>query len=513
MGRLQENGKFWWGSQQRGVGTRNLSGKCRLRSFSPFRTTIGRTGLYSLHRVLYLCRVNLLLNEDTIVAISTPPGLGAIGVIRLSGPEAIKIVDSVFSKDLSSAKGYTVHFGRITPPGGSTLDEVIVNVFRAPRSYTREDVAEVSFHGSSYILQEALNLFVQQGARPATAGEFTQRAFLNGALDLAQAEAVADLIASTSAKAHEIALNQMRGGVSRELKTLRSRLLDFTSLIELELDFGEEDVEFADRTQLLSLIDEMKTRIGGLISSFSYGNAIKRGVPTAIIGKPNAGKSTLLNALLQENRAIVSHIAGTTRDVVEDRLVIEGIEFRLQDTAGIRETSDEIEKEGVSRSIGLAKKAGLVIYVFDPQEEDIVEAKTYVLSLDLPESVAVIYVANKVDLLDYTPMDKSEVLHISAKEGLRMEALRGKMVTEVGMYLRGSGAGEDVIISNVRHLEALRRTYEALVEVAEGLEVGLSGDLVSIDLRSALGFLGEITGEISTDEVLGNIFGKFCIGK
>ena len=483
------------------------------------------------------------MNEDTIVAISTPQGVGAIGVIRLSGPAAVKVVDSVFSKDISESDGYTVHFGRIYSPvagrnegilagmpeviapevlssvkkaaaaGYQVLDEVIVTVFRAPKSYTKEDVVEVSFHGSPYILQQALTLFVHQGARPALAGEFTQRAFLNGSMDLAQAEAVADLIASTSAKAHEIAMNQMRGGVSRELKALRGQLLDFTSLIELELDFGEEDVEFADREALMELIDEMRERIGGLIASFSYGNAIKKGVPTAIIGKPNAGKSTLLNALLQENRAIVSEIAGTTRDVVEDRLVIEGVEFRLQDTAGLRETEDVIEKEGVSRSLGLAKKAALVLYVFDADEMREAEAKAEVEALELAEGTQWLLVANKMDLFSrYLTLGGEETVYVSAKTGDFMDKLREKMVACVE---RVRSAGEDVgvIISNVRHLEALRRTYVSLEEVKQGLEVGLSGDLVSIDLRSALGYLGEITGEISVDEVLGNIFGKFCIGK
>lgn len=451
-------------------------------------------------------------NDDTIVAITTPIGIGALGMLRLSGPESVAIVNRVFTKDIVDAPGYSVHFGRIMK-GEEVLDEVLVNVFRAPRSFTREEVVEISFHGSPYILQEALNLLVEQGARLARAGEFTQRAYLNGAMDLAQAEAVADLIASTSREAHRLAMGQMRGQVSDELRALRGQLLDFTSLIELELDFSEEDVEFADRTQLLDLIDRMRRRISGLIRSFNFGNAIKRGVPTVILGKPNAGKSTLLNQLLQDDRAIVSDIAGTTRDVIEDRLVLEGIEFRLMDTAGIRESSDQIEAEGVRRSEKLAKQASLVLYVYDPREMDIVEAKFYIQSLELPAGTAVQYVANKTDLLagDGQILDKSEEMHISAKTGRGMEGLLSRMVMAVRSLT--DRPDDAVVISNARHVDALRQTLEALEEVARGLSAGIPSDLLAIDIRRALHFLGSITGEISTDEVLGNIFGKFCIGK
>ncbi|HHG83403.1 MAG TPA: tRNA uridine-5-carboxymethylaminomethyl(34) synthesis GTPase MnmE [Bacteroidetes bacterium] len=451
--------------------------------------------------------------EDTIVAISTPPGIGAIGMIRLSGPNAIVVVNRVFSKDILNAKGYSLHFGQILL-GEVVLDEVLVSLFRGPKSFTRQDVVEVSFHGSPYILQEGLQLFLKHGARLANAGEFTQRAYLNGAFDLAQAEAVADLIASTSKAAHQLAMGQMRGQVSHELRDLRMQLLDFTSLIELELDFGEEDVEFADRGQFLDLIEAMRVRLRGLIRSFHFGNAVKSGVPTVIMGRPNAGKSTLLNQLLQDDRAIVSEVAGTTRDVIEDRLVLDGIEFRLMDTAGIRVTEDLIEKEGVARSEALAEKASLVLYVFDPEEMDLADAQRYVEGLDLPPGAVVLFLGNKVDLL--VEQERRGGLHrdviwISARDGLGMDVLCDKMVSAVrGLIDRPD---EEVIISNVRHVEALRQTLLALDEVAEGIAAGLPSDLMTIDIRMALHYLGGITGEISTDEVLGNIFGKFCIGK
>jgi tRNA modification GTPase len=449
-------------------------------------------------------------SHDTIVAISTPQGIGAIGMIRISGPEAIGITDKSFSKDLSGAQGHSLHFGKILKDD-KVLDEVLVAVFRAPRSFTKEDVVEISFHGSAYILREALDLFVQNGARLATAGEFTQRAYLNGAFDLAQAEAVADLIASSSAQSHALAMDQMRGGISRELQVLRSRLLDFTSLIELELDFAEEDVEFADRKQFDALLEEMLTKLANLMRSFSYGNAVKEGVPTAIVGRPNAGKSTLLNQLLQDNRAIVSATPGTTRDVIEERLVIDGIEFRLQDTAGIRDTVDEIEAEGVLRSLGLARKASLVLYLFDPAEENADQVLQNLQSLDLPSSAKILRIANKADLHPALNTDADYV--ISAKTGDSIAALKAGMVAAVQSYWEQSGGSETTIISNVRHLQALRQTYESLVAVRSGLASGLSGDLVTIDIRDALYHLGSITGEISTEELLGNIFGKFCIGK
>lgn len=461
-------------------------------------------------------------SQDTIVAITTPQGLGAIGMIRVSGADAVAIVDRVFSKDLSNAKGYSLHFGQVVH-AGKVLDEVLVSVFRAPRSFTREDVVEISFHGSPYILREALDLLLRGGARLASAGEFTQRAYLNGAMDLAQAEAVADLIASGSAQAHALAMDQMRGGISRELMALRGRLLDFTSLLELELDFAEEDVEFADRAQFDALLGEMLDRIAHLIRSFSFGNAIKEGVPTAIVGKPNAGKSTLLNQLLQDNRAIVSATAGTTRDSIEERLVIDGIEFRLQDTAGIRDTLDEIEAEGVQRSIGLAQKASIVLYLFDPREESPTDVDSHIAALRLPPGTRILRVANKCDLeqnsqnlqnlQNFGDSLHPDTVRISAKTGLHIATLKEAMVTAVRSFWDGRTGEEAIIISNARHLQALRQTYESLLSAREALAAGLSGDLVAIDVRAALYHLGSITGEVSTEEVLGNIFGKFCIGK
>jgi len=450
--------------------------------------------------------------NDTIAAICTPLGSGALGVIRVSGAQAIDIVNQLFRpKDLTKAKGYSLHFGRIYKDN-EVLDEVLVTVFRAPRSFTKENVVEISCHGSAFILRECLQLLVDEGARLAKPGEFTQRAFLNGAMDLSQAEAVADLIASNSAAAHQIAMKQLRGGISRELKNLREQLLNFTSLIELELDFSEEDVEFADRTQLFELVQRILIRLEQLIRSFSLGNAIKQGVPTVIMGKPNAGKSTLLNALLNENRAIVSNIPGTTRDVIEDRIVIEGIEFRLMDTAGIRETTDIIEAEGVNRTLAIARNASLAIYIFDIHTDTPETARLQIAEVGLPESTHLLLVGNKIDL-EQTDNQSSddEVLYISAKEGNHLEHLRKAMVSSVQHF--STTTADNAIISNVRHLHALRKAYAALEDVQNGLEIGLTGDFLSIDIRTAIHHIGEITGQITTDEVLGNIFSKFCIGK
>ncbi|GAB4425285.1 MAG: tRNA uridine-5-carboxymethylaminomethyl(34) synthesis GTPase MnmE [Bacteroidia bacterium] len=456
---------------------------------------------------------------DTIVAISTATGQGALGVLRLSGPEAIGLADRIFSKQILDAPGHSLHFGRILRDG-EVLDEVLLSVFRAPRSFTREDVVEISCHGSPYILRSVLQLLVDAGARPALPGEFTQRAYLHGALDLAQAEAVADLIAARSEAAHRLAMNQLRGGVSRDLQQLRQQLLDFTALIELELDFGEEDVAFADRSQLAALVASMQAHLDGLISSFRLGNALKQGVPTVILGKPNAGKSTLLNALLNENRAIVSDIPGTTRDMIEDRLMIGGIEFRLMDTAGVRETEDLIEAEGVSRSLDLARRAQVLIYLFDAAIETPALAQAYVQHLALPPDTAVVLVGNKFDQIDDpqayeqahdVPGLRYPWFGISARTGSHLPALKAWMVEAVEDL--GSSAPEQAIISNARHLAALQQARRALDEVARGLHEGLSGDLLSIDLRSVVHHIGEITGEISNDEVLGHIFGKFCIGK
>lgn len=462
----------------------------------------------------------MIHHEDSIVAISTPQGSGALGVIRVSGADAISLVDGIFSKDISEAEGYSIHFGQIKR-GEQILDEVLATVFRAPRSFTKEDVVEISCHGSPFILREVLGLILEKGARLAKAGEFTQRAYLNGAMDLAQAEAVADLIASQSAGAHKLAMNQMRGGVSSELKALREQLLNFTSLIELELDFGEEDVEFADRSQLEALVKEILAKVQTLIESFRLGNAIKQGVPTVIIGKPNAGKSTLLNTLLNDNRAIVSDIPGTTRDVIEDRVVIEGIEFRLMDTAGVRETEDVIEAEGVKRTLKLAHSASLLIYLFDCQTETPEQAATFINRLELSDEVQVLSIGNKLDALTdpkaYAQEHDTDIsgqypwIIISARDKLHMDAFRSLMLDAVNNF---SNVHEgQTLISNARHLSALQKAETALYDVQNAMQLGVSGDLLSIDIRTVLHHIGEITGEISTDEVLGNIFSKFCIGK
>lgn len=447
--------------------------------------------------------------QDTIAAISTPPGQGALGIIRVSGPRAIETVSALFSKNLLHAPGYSLHFGRFMD-GNDPLDEVLLSLFRGPRSFTRQDTVEISFHGSAYVLRRAMELLMEKGVRPALPGEFTQRAYLNGALDLAQAEAVADLIASGSAAAHKLALEQLRGGVSSELKTLREKLISFTALIELELDFSEEDVEFADRSRLLSLVTDLTGRITTLIGSFRLGNAIRQGVPTAIVGKPNAGKSTLLNALLNDQRAIVSAIPGTTRDVIEDRLVLEGIEFRLMDTAGLRETADVIEAEGVQRSLAKARTAALVLYVFDLSTETEASARAHAASLALPEGAEVLFVANKADL---SPLVSAgdDLISLSAATKAGLTALEKAMADTVRRF--AASPGEQTVISHARHVFALNKALEALTAVQQGFASGLSGDLVSVEMRAALHYLGEITGEITTDEVLGDIFSKFCIGK
>ena len=452
--------------------------------------------------------------KDTIVALATPAGVGAIGVIRLSGDRAIEIVNEVFQpKDLSIQTSHTLHYGRIES-AGRVYDEVVVSLYIAPKSYTKEHVVEISCHGSPFIQESLIRLFTEKGARFARPGEFTQRAFLNGAFDLAQAEAVADVIAADSAAAQSAALHQLRGGFSKELAALREELIHFASLIELELDFGEEDVEFADRKDLEALVIQLLDHVRPLVESFRTGNAIKNGVATVIVGKPNAGKSTLLNALLNEDRAIVSEIAGTTRDSLEDEWTLGGIKFRLVDTAGLRETVDVIEALGVERTQAWVKKAQVVIYMADAMTESVKGLKAGILALGTLE-IPVIQVLNKVDQVSSTILDDfkvalPELILMSAKNQVGLPELEKALLNIIGLdQANASGT----LVTNIRHYQQLVQTQETLFGVLNALKTGLTGDLIAQDLRHALHHLGEITGQISNDDLLKNIFGKFCIGK
>ena len=459
---------------------------------------------------------------STICAISTPYGSGGIAVVRVSGESAIQIVDTLFHgrKSLTEAKAYTVHYGEIKKPTPipslkgrenneqEILDQVLVSVFRAPHSFTGEDVVEIACHGSMYIQQTLLQWLVDAGCQLAKAGEFTQRAFLNGKMDLTEAEAVADLIAAQTKAEKDLALSQLRGGISNELAMLRERLLTFTSLVELELDFADhEELEFADRSELFALAQEIDTTIGNLVRSFKTGNAIKQGIPVAIIGAPNVGKSTLLNALLGEERAIVSDIQGTTRDTVEDTLVLDGMLFRFIDTAGLRQTDDTIENLGIERSRQAAQKAAVLIHLQDAtQPVDILS------ELDDINEKKIIQVYNKVDLLGKEAMrregDEARI-YLSAKSG-NVEVLKQQLINFAREQYDTRNA---VTISNTRHYEALVRAQEAIQRVQEGLQMQISGEFLSMDLQDCLSALGEITGQITSQEVLNNIFGKFCIGK
>lgn len=465
------------------------------------------------------------MNQDTICAIATAQG-GAIGSIRVSGPEAITITSRIFTpaksgKLLSEQKPYTLTFGRIYN-GEEMIDEVLVSLFRAPHSYTGEDSTEITCHGSSYILQQVMQLLIKNGCRMAQPGEYTPRAFLNGKMDLSQAEAVADLIASSSAATHRLALSQMRGGFSKELTTLREKLLNFTSMIELELDFSEEDVEFADRSALRRLADEIEEVIARLANSFSVGNVIKNGVPVAIIGETNAGKSTLLNVLLNEDKAIVSDIHGTTRDVIEDTVNIGGITFRFIDTAGIRETSDTIESLGIERTFQKLDQAEIVLWMID--SADAISQLTLLSDKILPrcEHKQLILVFNKVELINETQKNElasqfsehigSEIesIFISAKQRLHTDELQQRLVAAAHLP---TVTQNDVIVTNVRHYEALTRALDAIHRVQEGLDANISGDFLSQDIRECIFHLSDIAGEVTNDMVLQNIFAHFCIGK
>ena len=454
----------------------------------------------------------LTSREDTIVALATPSGIGAIGVIRLSGNEAIDICNQVFKgKDLTCQPSHTIHFGTIRD-GDRVLDEVLVSIFIAPKSFTRENVVEISCHGSNYIIRQIIQLLVRTGARLAQPGEFTKRAFLHGQFDLAQAEAVADLIAADSEAAHKAALDQMRGGFSQEISKLREKLIHFASMIELELDFGEEDVEFASREELETLVNELKTVVSALIASFDLGNVIKNGVPTVIAGKPNAGKSTLLNALLNEEKAIVSDIPGTTRDFIEDEINISGITFRFIDTAGLRHTTDKIEAIGVERTQEKMKQASLIIYMIDLTATNITEVGQEINRLE-NLGIPFIAVGNK---LDQIAADQLEVFkdfnltYLSALNKENLENLRQKILEIVHLDSFKTG---NTVVTNLRHYESLLKTRQALDDVLSGIATQVTNDFLALDIRGALHHLGEITGDITTDDLLANIFSRFCIGK
>ena len=464
-----------------------------------------------------------MIQKDTIIALATPAGVGAISIIRLSGEKAIDIVDVNFrainkSKLLKDQKSHTILLGHIINKD-TILDEVLVSVFKNPRSYTGENVVEISCHGSSFIQQEIIQLFLQNGCRMADNGEFTMRAFLNGKMDLSQAEAVADVISSNSAASHQMAIQQMRGGITNELKELRTQLLNFAALIELELDFAGEDVEFADRTKFKELVSKITFVLKRLIDSFSFGNAMKNGIPVAIIGEPNVGKSTLLNALLNEEKAIVSDIAGTTRDAIEDELFIDGVAFRFIDTAGIRETEDVIESIGIKKAYEKADNAQLIIFLIDSNkfayssEDFLHEIKTI---KDRFPNKRLLVIANKVDTLSCydSSILQSEIenlILLSAKNKTGIDALKQELTSLVNI---GALSNNETIVTNSRHFEALNNALIAITSVQQGIDLEISTDLFSIDIRECLRHLGNITGEYDVDkDILGHIFSNFCIGK
>ncbi len=460
--------------------------------------------------------------KDTICAIATAPGTGAIAVVRMSGKDSLKLLWKNFypkNKSLTKEKviSHHLYFGNIKKKNGELLDEVLISYFKAPHSYTGEDAVEISCHGSEYIQQQILQLLIESGARMAEAGEFTMRAFLNGKMDLSQAEAVADLIASESSMAHRVAMQQMRGGFSAKIQELRSQLVNFSSLLELELDFGEEDVEFADRTQMRMLVDTLKNELTRLKKSFQLGNVMKKGIPVAIIGKPNAGKSTLLNSILNEEKAIVSDIPGTTRDALEDTIIIEGFSFRFIDTAGLRQSEDTIENLGIEKTYDKINQASIILYVCDisdinkeSMEEMLDEFKQYIHH----PNKHFILVANKIDKLKKVPAHLKDLLDletvfVSAKRNENIHLLADTLVKHV----RKQNILKELVVSNSRHFEAISKALESIENVDDGIRNDIPTDLIAIELRQALYYLGSITGEVTNDEILGNIFSKFCIGK
>jgi len=462
-----------------------------------------------------------MIQNDTIIALATPAGVGAIAVIRLSGENSIAIVNAFFKsikkgKTLINQKTHTIHLGHIKNKD-IILDEVLVSVFKNPKSYTGENVVEISCHGSSFIQQEIIQLFLQNGCRMADNGEFTMRAFLNGKMDLSQAEAVADVIASNSAASHQMAIRQMRGGITNELKELRAKLLDFAALIELELDFSGEDVEFADRAQFKSLVAKITFVLKRLIDSFSFGNAMKNGIPVAIIGEPNVGKSTLLNALLNEEKAIVSDIAGTTRDAIEDEIIIDGVAFRFIDTAGIRETKDVVESIGIKKAFEKAEKAQLIIFLIDSKKENKEQRKQEISAIkDRFPNKRLLVIANKVDLISTDEiatlqLEIENLIPLSAKNKTGIEELKNELTALVNI---GALSNNETIVTNSRHFEALNNALKAINSVQQGIDLEISTDLFSIDIRECLRHLGAITGDYDVDkDILGHIFSNFCIGK
>ena len=471
--------------------------------------------------------------NDTIVALATPSGSGAIAIIRVSGPDALNIVAPLFKakskKDLAKQPTHTIHLGNVMD-GERTIDEVLASVFRAPKSYTGEETVELSCHGSPYIQQEIIQLLIRKGCRSAEAGEFTLRAFLNAKMDLSQAEAVADLINSENAASHQMAMQQMRGGFSNEIQKLREELLNFASLIELELDFAEEDVEFANRDQFKELVSKIQTVLKRLIDSFATGNVLKNGIPVAIVGEPNVGKSTLLNALLNEERAIVSEIAGTTRDTIEDEMSIGGVGFRFIDTAGIRETKDVVESIGIKKTFEKISQAQVVVYLVDSSQIAVNRERLQEVRIEIEKiknkfpQKPLLIIANKTDRLAEQEVEnlkeklkeisshaeRAEFLLLSAKTNLGVEELKERLLEFVNT---GALRNSDTIVTNSRHYAALLRALEEINKVEDGLNAELSGDLLAIDIRQALHHFGEITGEITNDDLLGNIFANFCIGK
>ncbi len=467
-----------------------------------------------------------MIHQDTIVALATPSGAGAIAVIRISGENAIAIGNDVFrsvkKKDLLQQKTHTLHLGHIVD-GNKTLDEVLVSIFKGPNSYTGENTIEISCHGSTYIQQQIIQLLLRKGCRMANPGEFTLRAFLNGKLDLSQAEAVADLISSDNEASHQIAMQQMRGGFSNEIAKLREELLNFASLIELELDFAEEDVEFADRSQFHELLNRIEFVLKRLIDSFAVGNVIKNGIPVAIVGEPNVGKSTLLNALLNEERAIVSEIAGTTRDTIEDELVIGGIGFRFIDTAGIRETKDVVESIGIKKTFEKIEQAQVVLYLVDSYELSVVSLEALKIEIEKVKNQfplkPLLIVINKMDLLSEEKIKlietqltthNTQLQFISAKEKHGIEELKNQLLSFVNT---GALRNNETIVTNTRHYDSLLKALDEISKVKYGLETNLSSDLMALDIREALYQFGMITGQVTNDELLGNIFANFCIGK